>query len=30
MIEFDKGYFIIESSDIEKGIRGRGAVGKST
>jgi hypothetical protein len=31
MIEFDEGYFTIESSEIEqeKGIRGRGAVGKS-
>ena len=31
MIEFDEGYFSIESSEIEqeKGIRGRGAVGKS-
>jgi hypothetical protein len=31
MIEFDQGYFTIESSEIEqeKGIRGRGAVGKS-
>ena len=30
MIEFDEGYFTIESSEIEKdkGIRGRGAVGK--
>ena len=31
MIEFDEGYFTIESTEIEqeKGIRGRGAVGKS-
>mgnify|MGYP006896877737 CR=1 FL=1 len=31
MIEFDEGYFTVESSEIEqeKGIRGRGAVGKS-
>lgn len=31
MIEFDEAYFTIESSEIEqkKGIRGRGAVGKS-
>ena len=31
MLEFDEGYFTIESSEIEqeKGIRGRGAVGKS-
>ncbi|MBG6063621.1 hypothetical protein IWX83_003432 [Flavobacterium sp. CG_9.1] len=31
MIEFYEGYFTIESSEIEqeKGIRGRGAVGKS-
>lgn len=31
MIEFDEGYFTIESSEVEqeKGIRGRGAVGKS-
>jgi hypothetical protein len=31
MIEFDEGYFTIESSEIEqeKGIRVRGAVGKS-
>jgi len=31
MIEFDEGYFTIESSEIEqeKGILGRGAVGKS-
>ena len=31
MIEFDEGYFTIESSEIEqeKGIKGRGAVGKS-
>lgn len=31
MIEFDEGYFTIESSEIEqdKGIRGRGAVEKS-
>lgn len=31
MIEFDEGYFTIESSEIEqeKGVRGRGAVGKS-
>lgn len=30
MIEFDEGYFTIESSEIEqdKGVRGRGAVGK--
>jgi transposase-like protein len=30
MIEFDEGYFTVESSEIEKekGIRGRGAVGK--
>ena len=30
MIEFDEGYFTAESSEIEqeKGIRGRGAVGK--
>ena len=30
MIEFDEGYFTIESSEVEqeKGIRGRGAVGK--
>ena len=31
MIEFDKGYFTIESTEIEqeKGIRGRGTVVKS-
>ena len=31
MIEFDEGYFTIESTEIEqdKGVRGRGAVGKS-
>lgn len=31
MIEFDEGYFTVESSEIEqeKGIRGRGAAGKS-
>lgn len=31
MIEFDEGYFTVESTEIEqeKGIRGRGAVGKS-
>lgn len=31
MIEFDEGYFTVESSEIEKeqGIRGRGAVGKT-
>jgi transposase-like protein len=30
MIEFDEGYFTVESSEVEqeKGIRGRGAVGK--
>lgn len=30
MIEFDEGYFTVESSEIEqeKGIRGRVAVGK--
>ena len=30
MIEFDEGYFTVESSEIEqeKGVRGRGAVGK--
>ena len=30
MIEFDEGYFTVESSAIEqeKGIRGRGAIGK--
>tara|TARA_R110002126_G_scaffold36321_1_gene110652 strand:+ start:870 stop:1586 length:717 start_codon:yes stop_codon:yes gene_type:complete len=30
MVEFDEGYFTVESSEIEqeKGIRGRGAVGK--
>jgi hypothetical protein len=32
MIEFDEGYFTVESSEIEqdKGIRGRGAVGKQS
>lgn len=31
MIEFDEGYFAIESTEIEqeRGIRGRGAIGKS-
>lgn len=31
MIEFDEGYFTVESSEIEqeKGIRGRGTAGKS-
>ena len=30
MIEFDEGYFTVESSEIEqeKGVRGRGAAGK--